>query len=332
MSRESFSALVVSESSPGIFTRQITTRTIDQLPAGDVLVRVEYSSLNYKDALSASGNRGVTKRYPHTPGIDAAGTVHESTAPAFAPGDAVLVTGYDLGQNTDGGFAGYIRVPIGWVVKLPRGLSLSESMALGTAGLTAGIALQRMLNHGLQPGDGDVLVTGATGGVGSLAVALFAQAGFRVIASTGKASERQFLLDLGAAEVLSRDDVLDTTGKPLLGGRWAGAFDTVGGPTLDSIIRQIKPFGAVAACGNVTSGELHTSVYPFILRGVSLLGVNSAITPMPLRLEIWNKLAHDWKLSNLERIVTEVSLTDLNPYIDRILAGGVRGRVRVRVR
>jgi acrylyl-CoA reductase (NADPH) len=331
MHTDTYKALLVSETEGGAFKREVTQRPWSDLPAGDVLVRVAYSSLNYKDGLSAIGNKGVTKTYPHVPGVDAAGVVEQSSVAEYQPGEEVIVTGYELGANHDGGFAEYIRVPGSWVVKMPADLTLRESMILGTAGVTAGLSLRGLLHHGVSPDDGPVLVTGATGGVGCMSVALLARAGFHVVAVTGKMTERDFLMELGAKEVVSRDDVLDTTGKPLLSGRWAGAVDTVGGPLLDSAIRCTKPFGAVAACGNVVSGELHTSVYPFILRGIALLGINSAITPMPLRLEVWRRLAGEWRLANLERIVTEVSLEDIGGYIDLILKGGIRGRVLVKV-
>lgn len=332
MSQTTFKALVVSESPGNQFTRRIASRSFSELPPGDVLIRVLFSSLNYKDGLSATGNRGVTKNYPHTPGVDAAGIVEESTSPDFAVGEEVIVTGYDLGSHTDGGWAEYIRVPAPWVVRKPKSLSLRQTMIYGTAGLTAGISLYKLVKHGLSTDQGPVVVTGATGGVGSLAVALFAKEGFHVIAVTGKMEEQQFLLDLGAREVKRRDEILDASDKPLLSGRWAGAVDTVGGPLLDSVIRQTKLEGAVAACGNVVSADLRTSVYPFILRGVALIGINSAFTPMVLRLEIWSRLATEWRLPNFEERVTEVSLDQINSeYIDLILKGRVRGRVVVNI-
>jgi len=329
MVQRTFKALVVTETPDGKFIRRVTERSANDLPPGEVLIRVHYSSLNYKDALSATGNKGVTKTYPHTPGVDAAGVVEESASPLFKNGEAVLVTGYDLGSNTDGGFAQCIRVPADWVVKLPTGLSLRESMVYGTAGFTAALSVYKLLNHGVEPGQGSVAITGATGGVGSMAVALLAKSGFHVAAVTGKMDAKQFLLDLGAREIIHRDEAKDASGKPMLGGRWAGAVDTVGGDLLTTIIRQTKTEGAVACCGNIDSTDLHVSIYPFILRGVSLIGIGSAFLPMRLRLEIWKRLASEWKLDNLERLATEVSLTDLDPYIDLILRGGVRGRVIV---
>lgn len=327
--KTSYRAYVVDEGEDGSCTGRVVERPPDRLPPGDVLMRVTHSSLNYKDALSATGNRGVTRRYPHVPGIDAAGVVEESGAPDLPPGTQVLVTGYELGSNHDGGWAEYARVPASWVVPLPATLTGREAMILGTAGFTAGLAVHRLLHHGVRPEQGPVLVTGASGGVGCLAVAILARAGFAVAASTGKEGARDLLRSFGAAEILGRSDVPDATGKALLAGRWAGTVETVGGAVLDSVLRSTKPFGAVAACGNILSAELHTSVYPFILRGVALLGINSAFTPMPLRREIWNLLAGAWKPAALEACASEIALEDLPPAVGRILRGGVQGRLIV---
>jgi putative YhdH/YhfP family quinone oxidoreductase len=327
-----FKALVVSEEPNQTFSRRITQRPLNELPAADVLIRVHYSSLNYKDALSASGNKGVTKKYPHTPGIDAAGVVEESIAPEFEPGDEVIVTGNDLGSNTSGGFAEFIRVPASWTVKRPATLSLRESMILGTAGYTAALSVHKLRYHGVSSEKGPVLVTGATGGVGCIAVMILAKLGYHVIASTGKLDATQFLLNLGANEVVGREKVRDLTGRSLLPGRWAGVVDTVGGELLDSAIRQTKLEGAVATCGNVTSGELHTSIYPLILRGVALLGINSAFTPTNVRRMMWTNLADEWRPRQLDDIFTEVTLDQLDPHIDLILKGGVKGRILIRVK
>ena len=329
---QTFKALVVTEAANKKFIRQIILKRLDELPPGDVLVQVHYSSLNYKDALSATGSKGVTKKYPHTPGVDAAGVVEESTVTEFSPGEEVIVTGNDLGSNTDGGFAEYVRVPASWIVKRPSALSPRESMILGTAGYTAALSIYKLQHHGVLPVKGPVLVTGATGGVGCIAIALLAKLGYHVIAVSGKTGAYQFLHDLGADEIMTREEVHDTTGKGLLPGRWAGVVDTVGGEILDSAIRYTKLEGAVASCGNVTSSELHTSIYPFILRGVALLGINSAFTPMEVRQIIWKRLAADWKLDKLDRLVTEVSLEGLHQYIDLILKGGVQGRVLVNIK
>jgi len=329
---KNFKALVVSETAEKTFTREIKHRSTDELPAGDVLIRVHYSSLNYKDGLSATGNRRVTQTYPHTPGIDASGVVEESANPAFKPGAEVICTSYDLGMNTAGGYGQYIRVPADWVVPLPSGLSLRESMIYGTAGLTAALCLHRLQQAGVTPKQGDVVVTGATGGVGSVAVALLARAGYRVVAATGKKQEEGFLKELGAAEVIPRSEVDDTSGRPLLKPRWAGAVDTVGGNILSTVLLSLKPGGAAACCGLVSSPELHTNVFPFILRNAALLGVDSVTVPtMELRRSMWSKLGNEWKLPMLEKIAHEVALEQLSPEIDRILKGEQKGRVVVKL-
>ncbi|HFC11374.1 MAG TPA: acryloyl-CoA reductase, partial [Anaerolineae bacterium] len=262
----SFQAYVVTENAPKQFTRAIQTRSIEDLPAGEVLIRVAYSSLNYKDALSASGNRGVTRKFPHTPGIDAAGSVAASTNPAFAVGDQVVVIGYDLGMNTAGGYGQYIRVPAGWVVKLPQRLTPREAMIYGTAGFTAAMSVDQLVGHGVAPSDGEILVTGATGGVGSMAVALLAQLGYDVVAATGKvATAGDFLRGLGASRIVTRDDVTNVA-RPMQRPRWAGVVDTVGGPMLETALASTKMLGVVTVCGLVASAEIHTTVFPFILR------------------------------------------------------------------
>ena len=326
---QSFKAMVVSETAEKKFVREVKQRNLEDLPAGELILEVKYSSLNYKDALSASGNKGVTRKYPHTPGIDAAGTVVDCSNRSFAVGDQVVVTGFDLGMNTAGGFGQYISVPSGWAVKLPQGLSLKESMSYGTAGLTAALCVTRLLACGLTKEQGEVLVTGATGGVGSIAVRILAKLGFDVVAATGKTAEREFLTRLGAKAIISREEANDTSGRPLQKGRWAGAVDTVGGNILATAIKTAKYGGLVAACGNAMSADLAVSVYPFILRGVSLLGVDSVEVPMSTRLRTWQKLAGDWKIDFSGDLISECSLEELSPKIDQILQGAMRGRVVV---
>lgn len=324
-----YKALVVSEEN-GSYPRSVQECSTENLPDHEVLVKVYYSSLNYKDALSATGDKGVTRNYPHTPGVDASGIVAESRDDRFSEGDKVIVTSYDLGQDTPGGFGEYIRVPGDWVVPLPEGLDLRESMGYGTAGFTAAYGIYKLLHNDTQPGDGPVLVTGATGGVGSLAVALLAKNGYRITAATGKLEKVQYLEDIGAHEVIHRDEVQDTSGKPLLSGTWAGAIDTVGGIMLDTTLRQTKHNGTVACCGNVLGHELKTSVYPFILRGVSLMGIDSGICLMPMRKTIWNLLAGEWSIDGLlETINRECTLDELDTEIDRILEGNQVGKVLV---
>lgn len=320
--------MIARETEDGSFARGIETRSLQDLPAGDVLIRVRYSSLNYKDALSATGHRGVTRRYPHTPGVDAAGEVVTSRVADFQPGDPVIVSGYDLGMNTDGGFAEYVRVPAEWIVPLPDGLTLRESMCLGVAGFTAAQCVHQLQQNGVSAGAGEILVTGATGGVGCTAVAILARAGYRAVAATGKLDARDFLLDLGAAEVVHRDEIDDSSGRPLLSGRWVGVVDAVGGNFLASAIKATRYGGVVTCCGLAASAELPLTVYPFILRGVRLIGIDSAEVEMGTRVALWQKLGGEWKI-DAERLVTERSLDEVSGEIDRILAGQQRGRVLV---
>ena len=329
MSDITFRAMVVSKTDEKTYTREVTERSISDLPEGEVLVRVRYSSLNFKDGLSCIGNPGVTRNYPHTPGIDASGEVAESSDSRFKIGDSVIVTSYDLGMSTSGGFGQYIRVPAEWVVPLPEGLSLKDSMIFGTAGYTAALSVHALQKHGITPEQGEIVVTGSTGGVGSVSVALLSHLGYSVVASTGKKEENDFLKGLGAAEIVSREEVNDESKKPLLRERWAGAVDTVGGTTLAALLKATKRGGAVAATGLVASAELSTTVFPFILRGVSLLGIDSGFTPTKLRRKIWNKLAGIWKFPQLEQLKIDCTLEELDPEIDKILAGGQRGRVVV---
>lgn len=328
-SKELFQALVVSVDSDGKAVRTLTKRHVDDLPDGDVLIRVHYSSLNYKDALSASGNRGVTRNYPHTPGIDAAGEVVESKDASFYAGQAVLVTGYDLGMNTSGGFGQYIRVPKGWVVPLPKGLSLKESMIIGTAGFTAGLSVNKIIAHGLSPEAGDVLVTGATGGVGTMAVGILSKLGYRVVAASGKPDAAERLKAMGVGKVVSRSEVTDHPEKPLLPAKWHGVVDTVGGDVLTCAIKSTHPHSPVTTCGNIASANLSLTVYPFILRGLSLYGIDSAQTPMPLRRFIWGKLAAEWRPDALLQVYREVATVELESEIQTMLAGKGAGRVLV---
>ncbi|MCC6548874.1 MAG: YhdH/YhfP family quinone oxidoreductase [Ignavibacteriaceae bacterium] len=325
-----YQALVAYERENGVFEQVVTELNSDNLPAGEVLIKVEYSSLNYKDALSATGNKGVTRKYPFTPGIDAAGYIAESHSSRFKEGDQVLVTGYDLGMNTPGGFGQYIRVPTAWVVPLPLGLSMKHAMIHGTAGYTAALALQRMLVNGMAPDQGPVLVTGATGGVGSISVLLLDHLGYEVSAATLKEEKHDYLRRIGASEIISSAELKDTTDRGLLSGRWAHAIDTVGGDILSTVVRSTKPFGNVAVLGLANSSLLTMPVFPFIIRGVNMLGVNSAETPYDLRVQLWKNLATFWKPEIPEELVTEVSLGELKPYIEKILKGKVTGRVVVK--
>ena len=321
-----FRAFRVEKTADGKFERRIVERDTADLPVGDLLIDVEYSSLNYKDALSAVGNPGVTRRYPHTPGIDAAGVVVESSSNQFAAGDAVVVIGFDLGMNTPGGFGRRIRVPAGWAVPMPPGLDARSAMILGTAGFTAALAVDRLEAAGMKPDGGPVLVTGATGGVGSVAVALLARLGYEVHAATAKVSSHQFLLDLGAREVVWRHDLLKGSKRPLLKATWGGAVDTAGGPLLVNAVKALRYGASLAACGLVASPEIPATVFPFILRGVNLLGIDSVELPLLRKAEIWGKLAGSWKLDRLDALAVPLTLDNLSVAIDRILAGEMVGR------
>ncbi|MBM7062024.1 YhdH/YhfP family quinone oxidoreductase [Pseudomonas sp. UL073] len=325
-----FKALLVSQEE-STFVRQVVERDVAELPAGELLIRVRYSSLNFKDALSASGNRGVTRNYPHTPGIDAAGTIVESAVAEFAPGDEVIVTGYDLGMNTAGGFGQYIRIPAAWAIKRPQGLSLREAMVLGTAGLTAALCVDKLEQAGLTPGAGPVLVTGATGGVGSVAVSLLARLGYEVAAATGKAEQGEFLKRLGATQIVERAALQAGLERPMLKEQWAGAVDTVGGEILFNVVKSLRYGGSVACCGLTAGTGFAANVMPFILRGVNLLGVDSVELPLMVKAAMWDRLSLQWKLEGLDELVQELPLEGLPAAIERILAGQQVGRVLVRL-
>jgi len=325
-----YKALVVDELD-GKFIQSIQTLDTKDLPEGDVLIRVHYSSVNYKDALSASGNKGVTKKYPHTPGIDAAGVVVESINEVFKAGDQVIVTGYDLGMNSAGGYGQFIRVPAGWVVKLPDGLSLKEAMIIGTAGFTAGISLTRLTEQ-VKPTDGKIVVSGATGGVGSVALLLLTKLGYQTVAISGKGTEYPYLKRLGASDIISRIDFQKVDKRPVLSAQYAGAVDTVGGPVLENILKMLQPLGAVTTCGSVSSTELNMTVFPFILRGISLIGISSQNYPMSLRQNLWNKLSNEWKPSNLLDLFTEILLEDVPDTLETILKGKLKGRTIVKLK
>jgi putative YhdH/YhfP family quinone oxidoreductase len=331
MTDHAFRALRVTEIAPKTFARTVEERRISDLPPGELLVRVRWSSLNFKDALSATGRPGVTRKYPHTPGIDAAGEVVSCGGGPFRPGDAVIVTGFDLGMDTPGGYGQYIRVPSSWAVPLPGGLTPRTAMVLGTAGLTAAISVSKVAGAGIAPGDGEVLVTGATGGVGCLAVAILAKIGYRVTASTGKAEEEGFLKRLGASSVVDREAVTAGAERPLMKERWGAVVDTVGGATLAAALKGTRHGGAVTACGLVAGADLSVSVFPFILRGVSLLGVDSVNCPLPERTALWRKLASEWHPAPeaLAELSHQRTLSTLEEPIHAILEGKLVGRTVV---
>jgi len=309
----------------------VVNTTLDELTPGDVVIAASYSSVNYKDALAGTGTGKILRRFPLIGGIDVAGIVASSSDSRFRQGDEVLVTGYDLGVSQDGGYAGFVRVPAEWVVPLPRGLTLFEAMALGTAGFTAGLSVWRLEHNGLRPASGKVVVTGSTGGVGSIAVAALARLGYDVTAITGKDDAHEYLRQLGAHDVLSRT-TLEMGTRPLEKARWAGAVDAVGGDMLAWLTRTTDHWGGIASTGLTGGVELRTTVMPFILRGVSLIGIDSVACPMEIRTEVWRRLATDMKPPALQTITQEISLDGLNDAFATLLAARVRGRFVVNVR
>ncbi|UCE06064.1 MAG: YhdH/YhfP family quinone oxidoreductase [bacterium] len=327
----SYKAYLVTKDEENRASASVVDRSFNELPQGEVVIKVVYSSLNYKDALSATGNPGVTKNYPHVPGIDAAGIVMASEYDRFEVNDKVLVTGYDLGSNTDGGYAEYIRVPAEWVVPLHENLTLKESMIYGTAGFTAAICVAQLQKNGVRPDQGEIVVSGASGGVGCIAVAILAKEGYQVVASTGKTNAHDFLKELGAARIISREELNDQSGRPMLKSIWAGAVDTVGGNTLTTIVKSTMVQGSVVACGVVAGPKLDLTVFPFILRGVNLLGADSALWPMSSRQQLWHKLATNWKVDKLESICHTIGLEQLDEYVAKILKGQIRGRIVVAI-
>jgi acrylyl-CoA reductase (NADPH) len=324
----SYKGLLVRKEGDEFVTTLETLDTAD-LPEGDVVISVEYSSLNYKDALSSVGNPGVSRNFPHTPGIDAAGTVVSCSTGDFAEGDAVIVTGFDLGMHTKGGLAERICVPAGWVTPLPEGLSAEQAMTLGTAGLTAGLCVAKLLQNGATPAQGPVVVSGASGGVGSVAVALLAKLGFDVHAVCGKPEFADALKSLGATEVVGRD-ALEDTKKPMLKPQWAHGVDTVGGGPLQTMVKSLRPGGSVACCGLAASHKLELTVFPFILRGANLLGVDSVEIPLKDKAVIWEKFAGGWSV-DLSPVAREVSLEEVVDVLPKFLQQSITGRYLVRV-
>lgn len=321
-----FRAFRIDRTEDRQYPRSIVTRDTGELPEGDLLIDVAFSSLNYKDALSATGNPGVTRNFPHTPGIDAAGRIVESDSDEFRTGDEVIVIGFDLGMNTPGGFAQKIRVPASWAVAMPEGLDPRSSMILGTAGFTAALCVDKLEGAGMTPDGGPVLVTGATGGVGSVAVKLLAKLGYEVHAATGKTDRHDYLRGLGAATVVGREDLEAGAERPLLRETWGGVVDTVGGQILVNALKSLRYAKSAAACGLVASPDLPASVFPFILRHVNLLGIDSVELPLAEKARIWGRLAGPWALDRLEDLAEDLTLATLSDAIDRILAGRMVGR------
>jgi acrylyl-CoA reductase (NADPH) len=325
-----FRALVLHEEGGKVVPR---IEAVDEaaLPSGEVTVAVEYSTLNYKDGMVLQGIGRLVRTYPHVPGVDFAGTVERSESPEFAPGDAVILTGWRIGETQWGGYAEKARVKASHLVRRPEGLTACQAMAIGTAGLTAMLAVMALERHALRPGSGDVLVTGAAGGVGSIAVSLLSRLGYRVVASTGRPELRDYLSELGAADLIDRSTLAVRPGRPLDSERWAGAVDAVGGTTLATILTQLNYRASVAACGLAGGSDLPATVIPFLLRGVNLLGIDSVMCPRDERTEAWQQLARDLPLDRLERITQTVPLSALPELAPKILKGEVRGRTVVDV-
>lgn len=326
-----FRALVL-EMADGKVTPAVRSVSTESLPAGDVVIDVAYSTINYKDGLILKGRDGMRRAYPHVGGIDLSGTVSSSSDPRYKAGDKVVVTGWQLGEIQWGGYAEKARVKAGWPVPLPKELSLKDAMAIGTAGFTAMECVLALERHGLKPDAGEVLVTGAAGGVGSVAVAILAKLGYTVVASSGRPELAGYLRDLGAATIIDRAELAKEPDKPMLATRWAGAVDTVGSTTLATAIAQMKPNASIAACGLAGGPKLPTTVLPFILRGVNLLGINSVLVPFEDRREIWRRLASDLPLAKLNAMTETVGLAKVPEFGEKILAGQVRGRLVVDVK
>ena len=326
-----FKAFVIDQDENRKVVSRMGTLAAEQLDAGEVTIRVHYSSINYKDALAATGAGKIIRRFPCVGGIDLCGEVVDSADARFKPGDKVIATSFDIGVAHHGGYAEYARVPAGWVVALPAGLDLFEAMALGTAGFTAALGIVRMEDNGLAPANGPVIVTGATGGVGALAIDMLAQLGYHVVALTGKEAESDYLKMLGAAEILLRSTIDFDKVRPLEAARWAGAVDNVGGQILHWVLATMKPGGTVASIGNAASFNIATTVFPFILRGVSLLGIDSGYVPFPLRGRVWQRLAKDLKPRHLAAITRTIDFDALPGAFDDFIHGRVKGRTVVRI-
>ena len=328
--KRSFKAFTAYQNQNGDFKGKIIIKDITDLPDGDLLIKVKYSSLNYKDALSASGSKGITKHYPQTPGIDAAGVIVKSKNSNFRINDRVIVTGFDLGMNTSGGFAEYIQVPSSWAIKCPNSLSTREAMILGTAGLTAGLCIYEIEAH-TKIKKLNVVVSGSTGGVGSIAVMLLSNLGAKVTSITGKKNTDNYLCNLGSSEIIDREHFIKSTRLPLSRGNFDAAIDIVGGKILSSIIASMKYNGLITVCGNVSDPNFSTSVFPFILRRIRLIGIDSASHPIDVREKIWNKFVSSWKIKNLNNIAKIIDLRSLNNEIRKMLCGKQIGRIIVKL-
>lgn len=325
-------AFLVEQVGDKEFIASVKEVSIPKCEDNEVVIKVTYSSLNYKDALSSIGNPGVTRKFPHITGIDVAGTVYESTSPIFKTGEKVLVTGYDMGMNSDGGHAEYVKVPAAWVARIPDSISDKEIMTFGTAGLTAALSVNELIENGIKPENGDILVTGATGGVGSIAIAILSKLGYNVTAISGKKDKINFLKKIGANEVILRNEFEKESNKPLLSEKYAGVVDTVGGKILANALKQVKYDGVVTCCGLTSSQELNTNVFPFILRGIRLIGIDSVECKLEKKQAGWEKLASRWKISSLNTIINEITLDEIKTAYEHLLSGKAVGRYVVKIK
>ena len=314
------------------FTADVKEVAIPKCGENEIVIKVTYSSLNYKDALSSVGNPGVTRNFPHITGIDVAGTVYESTSSIFKVGERVLVTGYDMGMNTNGGHAEFVKIPADWVARIPDAITDKEIMTFGTAGLTAALSVNELMDNGVKPESGSILVTGATGGVGSIAVSILSKIGFTVVAISGKEEKTEYLKRIGASEVILRDTFNEEAKKPMMGEKYAGVVDTVGGEVLANALKYIKYDGVATCCGLTSSHELNTNVFPFILRGVRLIGIDSVECKLEKKQAAWEKIASKWKISTLNSITNEITLNEVKDAYSLLLAGKAVGRYVVRIK
>ena len=314
------------------FTADVKEVAIPKCGENEIVIKVTYSSLNYKDALSSVGNPGVTRNFPHITGIDVAGTVYESTSSIFKVGERVLVTGYDMGMNTNGGHAEFVKIPADWVARIPDAITDKEIMTFGTAGLTAALSVNELMDNGVRPESGSILVTGATGGVGSIAVSILSKIGFTVIAISGKEEKIDYLKRIGASEVILRDTFNEEAKKPMMAEKYAGVVDTVGGEVLANALKYIKYDGGATCCGLTSSHELNTNVFPFILRGVRLIGIDSVECKLEKKQAAWEKIASKWKIDTLSNITNEITLNEVKDAYSLLLAGKAVGRYVVRIK
>ena len=325
-------AFVVEKVGEKEFISSIQDIPTPKCEENEVVIKVSYSSLNYKDALSSVGNPGVSRNFPHVTGIDVAGTVFESTSPIFKVGERVLVTGYDMGMNSDGGHAQFVKIPASWVARIPDSISDKEIMTFGTAGLTEALSVNELIENGIKPESGDILVTGATGGVGSIAIAILSKLGYNITAISGKKDRVDFLKKIGANEVILREEFEEESKKPLLSEKYAGVVDTVGGKILANALKQIKYDGVATCCGLTSSHELNTNVFPFILRGIRLIGIDSVECKLEKKQAAWEKLASRWKINSLNTIINEISIDEIKVAYEHLLSGKAVGRYVVKIK